>query len=113
MDIYYRFKEEATYYEIPGARVVLEEYEVVKKTKCGAWIRLRGYHFDRMHFVLDVGRKRFAYPTEALALESFLVRKRRHLEHLESKVEVVRAALRMASMPGFKPTRDFTCPFEG
>ena len=47
-------------------------------------------------FVLLEGRKRYAYPTEQLALESFIARKTWQLSHLAHRVDQAEQALKLA-----------------
>jgi hypothetical protein len=71
----------------------LREYPVLRVTRTGGWIR-RGWNTER--FVGATGRKRFAYPTKEEAWISFLIRKRRRVEHLESQLRYARAAFSRA-----------------
>jgi len=74
----------------PGRlEVVLRSYRVVKATPCGVWL-------DIGRFVKTAARKRFACPTEAEALESFVARKSRQLSILEAQAGRVERALGMA-----------------
>jgi hypothetical protein len=72
--------------------VLLETHYVAKRTPKGAWITDK-FDFRKKRFVLDTGRKRFAYPTKEEAKESFLARKRRQLFILKAQVENVELAV--------------------
>lgn len=66
------------YHDTPtedGMRVYLERLPLLRTTPKGVW--LRNYVSDR--FVLNDARKRFAYPTEKEALQSFIMRKKRQI----------------------------------
>lgn len=109
---YYRLNDEIIYDE---SRIIAEVqvFTLVRRTRKGAWIRpshllvrkqggpfpLRGK--DR--FVLDGPGRRYAYDTMEAAIESFEIRKRRQVQHLERQLERARAALSMVTSPGFEP----------
>jgi len=67
-------------------------YPVLRHTQKCVWIRC-GLQ-DK--FVLDTARKAFAYPTYALALESFKARKARQVKLLEAQLKKARGALKLA-----------------
>lgn len=68
-------------------------YRVTRRTPKGAWIDL-GWGDKR--FVLLSARKRYACPTEAEALESFIMRKRRQEDIYRDRVQSARNAQEMA-----------------
>lgn len=76
--------------------VLLEEYPIVKRTPCGAWINVYG----KQRFVLEKDslncqtRKRFAYATVEEARVSFFARKRRQLLILRAQLESVEGAIK-------------------
>lgn len=85
-DTWFRY-EEQTYSivydadrESYGTRTELKcrQFEVVKVTAKGVWIRV-GWIRATNRFVLLSARRRFAAPTQQLALESFLARKHRQI----------------------------------
>jgi hypothetical protein len=107
-DIWYRY-EEVTYH--PGVdeydeplrgpgRVEVNCYEwrVTKVTPKGVRVGwgMAGL-MDR--FILLDARKRWAYPTKELALESFIARKERQLRILRAQVETVEKALAIVKRP--------------
>lgn len=53
--------------------IQLLQFKIIKYTKCGKWIN----HYGINKFVLNGARKRFAYETKELALQSFIMRKSR------------------------------------
>ena len=67
----------------------IREYEVLKHTPKGVWLHCpfedNGVHGSRK-FVRRDSRKRWACPTKAEALESFLQRKRRRVEILTAQI---------------------------
>lgn len=66
-------------------------FRVLKHTPRGCWIR-DPYDYKR-RFILNDARKRFAYPTEELAKESFLARKECQLGILESQIKNIKHAV--------------------
>jgi len=62
-------------------------FRVIRRTKAGAWLDVWGEE----KFVLDGDGKRYAYPTEDAAWESFKIRKMRHRQHLEAQLEKLAA----------------------
>ncbi len=91
--IYYRYRD---YSYGPFTHVVCDKFVVVKKTARGAWIVPDHGTFSTSmgrHFVLDNAKKRFAYPTRLLALESFLARKTRQIQIYTGRLEDARRAL--------------------
>lgn len=71
--------------------MVLETFNVLKRTPRGAWI----YDTDRRkrRFILDDSKKRFAYPTKDEAKTSFLARKARQVGILEAQLKNIRASI--------------------
>lgn len=68
-------------------------YRVIKRTPKGAWIDL-GWGDKR--FVLLTARKRYALPTQAEALESFIMRKSRQEDIYNNRAASARNAQRLA-----------------
>lgn len=75
--------------------VSLQEYRVIKETKCGAWIRPYQFtHFSEYKkFVNLKARKKFACISEESALESFIARKTRQISILQAQALRARLAL--------------------
>lgn len=69
----------------------LRKFNVIRTTAKGVWLT-EGYGSPR--FVLCDARKRFACPTEADALTSFIARKNRHVSILHAQLRRAEAALR-------------------
>jgi len=72
-------------------KLVLSEFEVLKRTRCGAWIVDAIGH---RRFVNLEASKRYACPSAESAMESFVMRKRRQIRILRAKL--VRAEQVMA-----------------
>lgn len=85
------------YYRIvdgPQQPILQTLYEV-KRTARGAWI-CWGYQRDsgETHcWVSDTARRRFAYPTVELALDSYKQRKRWQIQHARNSIEKAEAML--------------------
>lgn len=71
--------------------IVLKTYEILKETPKGYWIRVRHYW---KKWVSKDGRKRYAYPTKAEALNNFKLRKEKQKEILKSRLNEVEQLLR-------------------
>lgn len=71
----------------------VEYYRVKRHTPCGVWLDM-GYGV-KDKFVLNNARRRFAYPTEAEALDSFIIRKLRQIEHNQNFGKLAHTALEM------------------
>ena len=72
--------------------VALHKYAVFRHTPCGVQLDVWG----RARFVNRTARRRFACPTLAEALESFLARKNKERIHLLRRVSQVEEAMRQA-----------------
>lgn len=77
----------------PRVRVCILKFEVDKLTPKGVWIS-RGFMGRR--FVLKSARKRYACPTLAEALESFVARKRKQINIYSRRISNAEDALQMA-----------------
>lgn len=67
------------------------EYEIIKKTPKGAWIKM---FMDKPKFVLLTARKRFACPTKEEALDSMIARKKAYIKILDKKMAYTNHVLR-------------------
>lgn len=76
-------------YEDHGDVVLLEQYPVVKRTPCGAWIEV----YSKRRFVLTGTFKKFACATEEDARASFFARKARQLKILRARIDAVTDAV--------------------
>lgn len=85
-DTFYRY-EDSTY---SGVRMV--EFNLIKETPEGYWI-MDG--FDK-RWVSKTGKKRYAYPTQAEALTSYIARKSRQKELLTAQLNNTRQRLEHA-----------------
>lgn len=72
---WYRYVDE----NLATPTIQLYSFRVVKKTERGVWIDYSGTHT----WVSGSSRKRFAYPTKALAFEAFVARKNSHMKHIQ------------------------------
>ena len=70
------------------------ELDVIKKTPCGVWLDLGFGSGSR--WVSCTSHKRYACPTEAEAMESFLARKRRQITILQSQIKRAERAIAVA-----------------
>lgn len=106
--VYYRYEEYATAsadewgdYDPRSRRinVRLRSYRVVKKTPKGAWVA-ESYGpliwSGKPRFVLDESTKRFACPTLAEALDSFMARKRKQIRLMSRRIDDAEEAMRLA-----------------
>jgi hypothetical protein len=80
-------------YENEADVVRLRTFHVQRRTPKGFWVR-SNYDCRVKRFVLNTGRKRFAYPTEDLAKASFIARKERQIGLLDHQLECARLALK-------------------
>jgi len=110
MEILYRMADRLLW---EGGEMVIDlmQFRVMRRTPKGAWISRNPVGFDyprgKDRFVLDGEGKRFAYPTQELALESFKARKRSQIGRLETQMTIAKAALKAASGRDFQPNRAF------
>ena len=84
--LFYRFRD--LNYE-DGVRVVREELILVKETPCGYWIDDPKWYYSiirEMKWVSKTARKRFAYPSEEQAIESFVARKRQQIRYTKARL---------------------------
>jgi hypothetical protein len=107
-ETYFRYEDELLFGS--QMKISLIEFEMVRKTPKGARIKRRyGIQLSSQErFVLDGPGKRYAYPTKEAALESFLIRKRRQIQHLETDLIRAKAALQAAEAPDFEANKPFT-----
>lgn len=98
---YYSTMYRESSWKPPQLTLELIHYKVTRKTPKGCWIE--DYH-GHERFVLDSARKRWAYPTEALARESFIARKEWQIHHLTRQLEHAQAALEHARAMTGEPT---------
>lgn len=87
----YMFRYELESYYNYRDTLVCNVYVISSRTPKGVWVVPTWVNINddediKLHrkFVLNGGRKRFAYPTRALAKYAFLCRKRRRIEILKA-----------------------------
>jgi len=80
-------------------RVHKVTFPLVRETRCGYWINVWGD--DK--WVSKTSRKRYAYPTEKLALESYIARKKSQLEILIQRR--LNTELRLGFATNFDPKK--------
>lgn len=68
----------------------LNEYPVIKETRCGVWIDI---DYDRKKFINLHAHKKWACETEEEALEQFKHRKLRQIKILNGQLDFARIAL--------------------
>ena len=107
---YYRYEDGINYDEETEIRLL--DFEVIKETKCGAWIKfperdrylyspmkyIQGKKFilERSLWYKTIAKKRFAWPTKAEALISYIYRKEYQVNILTSKIEYAKKFLAKA-----------------
>lgn len=92
-----------------GDTVRFLEFPVIRETPCGIYIRVPHTkrrvgvpvnvdpnHHSNLKWAAKEGRKRFAYPTKKLALESLKRRKRMHQDHSERRLNIAKRQLSAA-----------------
>jgi hypothetical protein len=85
------------YYRYDGYKYAqCDSYRVTKCTPKGVWVSL-GYGVKEK-FILNDARRRWAYPTKELALESFRIRKERQIMHSNDSIEKANIALRKVGL---------------
>ena len=91
--------------------VNVRHFRVVKETPCGAWVSEAWDDGDfgligngKKRFILNGPGRRFCYPDLGQARQSYLLRKQRHLDHLERSMARAKAGQAEASKPDFVRT---------
>ena len=67
--------------------IELIEFDTLRETDCGYWIRESLYLSDKERFVLKQSNKRYAYPTKKEAFNSFRIRTLRSYQHSVKSVK--------------------------
>lgn len=82
---------------LPGTvvKIVLKEFMAVKVTAKGVWLQSM---FEQQvcgdrHFILRRSHKKFAWPTQELAMISFRARKAKEIEIYQRRIDIAQAAL--------------------
>jgi hypothetical protein len=85
-EVWYRYFDKYSY---ENPEPTIQELPVVKHTPQGVILNFYGEH----KFVLNSARRRWAYPTKELALDSYIQRKRKQMRHGENTVAHAKAML--------------------
>lgn len=102
-EVWYRYEEvqyaghvdESGWSSSPGQMLVhLREFEVLKHTPKGVW--LRTYSGDK-RFAFNAAHKRYACPSKELAKESFIARKKRQAAIYLARAAQAKRALALAA----------------
>lgn len=83
-----------------GIAIECKEYEVLKETREGYWIKTGGYApctVLKKKWVSKVTKKRFAYIKKEDALKSFIRRRERYIVLLEERLNTSKRALDIAN----------------
>lgn len=98
------------YYRYDGYEYAqCDTYPVLRRTAKGVWINI-GLSYpglEKEKFILDGARKRWAYPTKELALESFQIRKERQIRHCNDMIERANKALVAVGLRAIDPASRF------
>jgi len=79
--------------------VCLEQFKVIKETPKGYWLTFpwsAPFHgeYNWKKWVSKTSRKRFAYPTKEEAWDSYCIRRKRRVMHLQRQLDEATLALR-------------------
>jgi len=70
--------------------LICSEYKIVRKTKCGWWIKSDHYQYKFFKgdekWVSSAARKRFAYPTKLEAARNLLLRRKKYIKILKVRI---------------------------
>lgn len=88
--VLYRYEGEQDYWVLDSYKIVLKTHQILKETPKGYWIRDRVYW---KRWVSKDGRKRYAYPTKAEALNNFKLRKEKQQGILKARLNEVNLLL--------------------
>lgn len=92
---YYKWCSNETLVDYDGisyVKINAEEFEVVKETKCGYWIKVN----LKPKWTSKTSKKRFAYPTKKEALENFIRRTQRNISINHYNIDFAQLALKEA-----------------
>jgi hypothetical protein len=111
---YYRYNDGMAYQDQDYKLIDLElkEYEIIKETKCGIWIRFPEKdrylfnpieHIQGKKFILEKYsyydtsiKKKYAWPTKEEALISYIARKEKQIAILENQLQNAKEFLTLA-----------------
>jgi hypothetical protein len=81
------------------AKPFLMEYEIVRETECGYWLKKWGWCCnDELKWVAKSGKNNFAKCTKEAAMENYYHRKERHAAILRSQLRNTENRLRYAEI---------------
>jgi len=91
------------YYVGTHVHLTLNEYNLIKETPKGYWISfgISGLRSPKK-WIPKESKKRFAYPTKEKALNYFIIRTKRRIDHLLSNVGNCKDALYLADKEQLK-----------
>ena len=115
------FRMEANTYYNNQISLRYDEYKIISRTLKGVWVvpeYMVTYRYpeedlkEHRKFILNDGKKRFAYETREKAKNAFLFRKRRHIIILKSQLSKAESAY--AAVGGVLPVvpRTYTLDFD-
>ena len=87
---HYRFERN---YDIEVSKIKLIEFNLIRETDCGYWIKEFG-GFKEI-FVLKLSKKRYAYPSKIEAFESFKKRTKKSKEYAERNLLLANRFLKL------------------
>ena len=91
---FYRYD---AHYIMSGVDVLCDTFKLVKETPKGYWITIDSlFFYSWKKWISKTSRKRFAYPTKAEALNSFIIRKEKQIIHCERAMHNAKRALSIA-----------------
>jgi hypothetical protein len=100
-----RGEEGTHYFRVDGyGNAYAQAFEILRKTPKGCWIKT-GYQTEK--FVLDGARRRWAYPTRALALDSYRIRKERQIRHCNDMITAANEGLVTMGFKAIDPKSRF------
>ena len=76
----------------------LHKYQALKETTQGWWIEVWDHKERERKWVSKTARKRYAYETKELALNSYINRKKRMIAHLSNTLTVTQTAVELAML---------------
>lgn len=78
-----------------GMELEWQQWEVVKVTPCGAWMRCIEWPYKKQRFALASGA-RWVSATKAEALEGLIARKRRHIAIIDHQKTTATETMQLA-----------------
>lgn len=75
---------EIEHYGISGPQLVLLEYNITSNTPKGFWI---GFWNEKMRWINDSSKKKFAHRSKEEALSALLIRKEKHVMYCQLRLK--------------------------